>query len=122
MTPSDFMQDYERATNTHDFATVAPLIAADAIFWFNDGSFHGLDQIQAAFEKTWGAIQEERYAIENVQWIGTGEAVAVCAYHFRWQGYISGNLRSGRGRGTSVLRKDDGRWRVAHEHLSATPG
>jgi ketosteroid isomerase-like protein len=121
MTPDDFMHEYEQKTNTHRFANVAPLIAVDAIYWFNDGSFQGLDQIQAAFEKTWNMIQDEHYAIENVHWIAASQDIAVCIYIFRWQGLINGHPKSGTGRGTSVLRKENEGWVVTHEHLSPMP-
>jgi ketosteroid isomerase-like protein len=121
MTPADFLREYEQKINTHRFDHVAPLIAEDAIFWFNDGSFGGLDQIRAAFEKTWNLIREERYAVEDVQWIAVGQEVAVCIYVFRWEGLIDGRPQWGTGRGTSVLRKEDERWVVAHEHLSPMP-
>jgi hypothetical protein len=38
-----FLAEYARRTNTHQFAAVAPLIAADAVYWFSDGSHRGLD-------------------------------------------------------------------------------
>ena len=121
MTPADFLREYEEKTNTHHFDNVAPLISDHAVFWFNDGSFHGLEEIRAAFEKTWSVIKEEHYAIEDVQWIAVGQEVAVCIYVFRWEGLINGHPQSGTGRGTSVLRKEDERWVVAHEHLSPMP-
>ena len=121
MTPADFLREYEEKTNTHRFDNLAPLIAEDATFWFNDGSFQGLEQIRAAFEKTWALIKDEHYAVENVQWIAVGQAVAVCLYTFRWEGVIDGRRQSGTGRGTGVLRKEDERWVVAHEHLSPMP-
>ncbi len=52
MTPVEFLRDYEQRTNTHRFAEVAPLIADNAVYWFNDGSFQGKDAIKQAFEKT----------------------------------------------------------------------
>ena len=120
-TPADFIREYEQACNTHNFDNVVTLIAPEAVYWFNDGSFHGPDQIRGAFEKTWTAIQDERYALEDVNWIAASDEVAVCVYRFRWQGHAGGQFVSGAGRGTSVLRRDDGHWRVAHEHLSRIP-
>jgi hypothetical protein len=46
-----FLAEYARRTNTHQFAAVAPLIAADAVYWFSDGSHRGLDSIRLAFER-----------------------------------------------------------------------
>ena len=107
MTPEELMREYERRTNTHRFEQVAPLIADDAVYWFSDGSFRGKAAIRRAFEATWTAIRDEHYA--------------VCAYTFRWQGQTSNGPAEGTGRGTSVLRKQDGDWQVVHEHLSPMP-
>src|SRR5258708_1085008 len=105
MTPVEFLRDYEQRTNTHPFPEVAPLIADNAVYWFNDGSFQGKDAIKQAFEKTWASIQDEHYAIENMQWLVDDEHIAVCVYLFRWQGKVEGQLMQGVGRGTSVLEK-----------------
>ncbi len=116
-----FLRDYIRRTNTHQFDEVAPLIAEDATFWFSSGSFRGLDAIRAAFERTWGMIQDEEYGIEDVAWLVVTESSAACLYTFRWRGNIDGVASEGSGRGTAVLRQDNGRWLVVHEHLSAWP-
>jgi ketosteroid isomerase-like protein len=121
MTPVEFMHQYEQRTNTHNFQEVAPLIVDDAIYWFNDGSFRGVDEIRQAFEKTWDFIQNECYRIERVQWLISDEHVAVCTYIFHWQGIVEGQSAQGEGRGTSVLAKVDGKWKVLHEHLSSNP-
>jgi ketosteroid isomerase-like protein len=121
MTAAEFLREYERRTNTHCFENVAPLIANNALFWFNDGSFQGKDAIKQAFENTWAYIQEEQYSIDNVQWLVNEANSAVCTYIFHWQGISDGRKVQGIGRGTSVLRKVDARWQVVHEHLSALP-
>lgn len=117
----DFMAEYIRQTNTHQFDAVAPHIDEEAVFWFSSGSHRGVVAIRAAFERTWATIQDEVYAIEDLEWLTVDEASATCLYTFRWQGNIDGVSREGNGRGTSILRKGDGRWRVVHEHLSARP-
>lgn len=121
MTPAEFLRVYEQRTNTHHFEEVAPLIAEHAVYWFNDGSFQGLEAIKQAFEKTWALIQDEQYAIEQVQWLVNEAQTAVCLYLFRWQGNVDGQLLQGAGRGTSVFQKIDGQWKVTHEHLSSLP-
>ncbi|GHO83299.1 YybH family protein [Dictyobacter formicarum] len=121
MTPEDLLCEYEQRTNTHQFREVEPLLADDAIYWFSEGSYQGKDEIKQAFEKTWDFIQNERYAIENVQWLAKDETVAVCIYQFRWQGMVEGRLKQGGGRGTSVFQKFSGDWKVTHEHLSSLP-
>lgn len=121
MTPIEFLHEYEQRTNTHRFEEVAPLIADTAVYWFNDGSFQGIEAIKQAFEKTWALIQDEQYTIENVQWLVEDQQSAVCIYLFRWQGNVEGQLMQGMGRGTSILKKVDGQWKVIHEHLSSLP-
>lgn len=117
----DFLAEYIRRTNTHRFDEVAPLIAEDAVFWFSSGTFHGVAAIRAAFERTLAAIQDEDYAIEDVEWIAADEPTAACLYTFRWRGLIDGAAREGSGRGTTVMRHDGRRWLIVHEHLSAHP-
>ncbi len=51
------MDEYARRTNSHQFAQLAALIAPDAVFWINDGSYTGLPAIQKAFEDTWKVLQ-----------------------------------------------------------------
>ena len=121
MTPAEFLHEYERRTNPHRFEEVSPLIADDATYWFNDGSFQGKDAIRQAFEDTWELIKDEHYAIENVQWLVDEEHASVCIYLFRWQGNVEGQIRQGKGRGTSVLQKFGNSWQVIHEHLSSLP-
>jgi ketosteroid isomerase-like protein len=117
----EFLRDYIRATNTHRFDAVAPLIAEDAIFWFTSGSFRGPEAIRAAFEKTWRMIQDEEYTVEDVHWLAIDESSAACLYTFHWRGLIDGIAREGSGRGTTVLKKTNGNWSIVHEHLSAWP-
>lgn len=121
MTLAEWLQEYAQRTNTHRFEEVAPLIAEDAVYWFSDGSFRGKDAIKQAFEKTWAFIQDEHYAIEDVQWLVDDERSAVCIYLFRWRGQVAGQTMQGAGRGTSILARRDGKWQVIHEHLSALP-
>jgi len=116
-----FLAEYIQRTNTHRFDEVAPLVDEDALFWFSSGSYRGLAVIRAAFEKTWATIQNEVYAVEDVEWLEMDEASEACVYNFRWRGDIDGVAREGSGRGTSVLRKAGHEWRVIHEHLSARP-
>jgi ketosteroid isomerase-like protein len=118
---AEFLADYIKQTNTHNFDRVAPLIDEYAVFWFTSGSFCGLDAIRGAFEKTWAMIQDEVYAIEDVEWLTETDAAAACLYTYRWQGMIGGVACEGSGRGTTVLVNDGVRWLIIHEHLSARP-
>lgn len=112
------LRQYELVANSRDFDQVAPMIADNAVYWFNDGEFEGLDAIRRAFEMTWNTIEHERYAIEDVQWVVVGDRAAVCIYQFRSEGFVRGRPFSAIGRGTNVFALIDGRWKIVHEHLS----
>lgn len=113
-----FMYRYEQATNRHDFGELAPLIAEDATYWFTEGSYHGIDAIKAAVERTFATILDEVYKLEALDWVAVADDLAVCRYRFRWTGLVDGKPASGQGRGTNVLTKHNGVWKMTHEHLS----
>jgi ketosteroid isomerase-like protein len=121
MDARDVLKAYELRINRHDFDEVTELIAEDAVFWFSDGTHRGLGEIRAAFERTWHALSEETYWLEDMSWIAEGDAAAACTYRFNWQAVIDGRPASGSGRGTSVLARRSDRWQIVHEHLSADP-
>jgi ketosteroid isomerase-like protein len=123
VTPQDALKRYESLINLHQFDAVAPLIAHDAVFWFNDGSFAGHQAIRNAFERTWASLADETYWLTDLRWIAVGDVAASCIYHFNWKSSVDGREISGSGRGTSVLRNTvaDG-WQIVHEHLSGMPG
>lgn len=121
MTPQHLLKQYESYINLHEFDAVAPLIAPDAVFWFNDGSFVGHDAIREAFELTWTQLADETYWLTDVNWLASGDLAAACTYRFNWKASIEGRPASGNGRGTSVLRKSAGGWQIVHEHLSGVP-
>ncbi len=116
-----FISEYERRTNTHQFAQVAELIAEDAVYWFSSGSYRDLSEIGAAFEATWKLIQNEVYTISEVEWLTVGEDSATVLYRYHWKGLIDGKESQGFGRGTNVLRKTKSGWKIVHEHLSPRP-
>ena len=117
----EFMQDYEKKANTADFDKVAPLISDDAVFWFSDGSFVGKQAIRGAFEKTWSVLKDEIYSISNLKWLVQEESDAVCIYNFTSESTWDDKRVTFRGRGTSVMKKENGNWLVFHEHLSLEP-
>ena len=119
MSPSEFMRAYEAAANAHDAASIMELIADDAVYLFSDqSSYFGKEAIRKAIEANFDAIKNEIYGIRNLNWVAVSEEVAACVYEFDWSGEIDGSPAAGHGRGTTVLRRIDGHWRVAHEHLS----
>lgn len=121
MTPEDILKLYETRINLHQFDQIAPLLSNDAVFWFSDGSHTGIDKIKGAFERTWQEIQNEVYWLEELNWIAAGDNAASCIYRFHWKGIIDGQLQEGYGRGTTVMRKVAGQWKIVHEHLSSLP-
>ncbi len=120
-TPESLMTEYEQRLSAQDFDKVKPLIHEDAVFWFNDGSYLGIDAIEGAFTATFELIKDEKYWLTNLDWISKSDDAACCHYQFNWEGIIDGNHCAGGGRGTSVLKKTDGSWQVVHEHLSRNP-
>jgi ketosteroid isomerase-like protein len=116
--PAAFVRAYEQATNSHDIAQLAPLIAPEAVYWFTDGSHRGGGDILAAIAATFAAIRDEIYQIADLEWIAVSSNHAVCRYRFSWTGTVNGQSRSGSGRGTNVLVNSDGTWQMLHEHLS----
>jgi hypothetical protein len=68
--------------------------------------------------RTFAAIQDEVYEIREVDWVALTEELAACRYRFSWRGVVDGRPGSGSGRGTNIVVKRDGVWRVQHEHLS----
>ncbi len=114
----NFMKDYEQANNSHIFTNVAPFIAPNGNYWFTDGSYAGIDEIRDAIQATFDKIQDELYQISNVNWPVISDTAAACTYRFSWEGTVDGVHASGSGRGTNVLEKRDGSWKIVHEHLS----
>ena len=112
------MTAYEQANNSHDISRVTPMIAEDAVYWFSEGSYSGLDEIKGAIERTFDAIQDEVYQVGDLEWVVLAADHAVCRYRFSWTGVIDGQPRAGQGRGTNVLVRRDGVWQMLHEHLS----
>jgi ketosteroid isomerase-like protein len=119
MSPGEFMQAYERCTNTHEIEVLADLMADDAIYLFSNQTSHtGKFAVRKAIQANFDAIEGETYRIHGLKWVAKSEDVAACVYEFDWSGRIDGKAASGHGRGTTVIRRIEGRWKVAHEHLS----
>jgi ketosteroid isomerase-like protein len=112
---------YVEVLNTHSWDRIAPHVAADAVFIFTEDTFIGHAAAKAAFEKTFKLIENEVFSLHDIVWTVVTENVATCHYEFRWKGLISGQESAGGGRGTTILRKVDGRWLIAHEHLGPYP-
>ena len=66
------MRMYEKAVNSGNFDKVAPLLSYEAVFWFSDGSYSGIENIRTAFEKTLNMIMDEEYSIRDLKWLYKG--------------------------------------------------
>lgn len=121
MGAENVLSQYEALINRLDFDALEPLIADDAVFWFNDGCHSGMAEIRTAFEKTWREFPLERYWLEDIRWLAAGEGAAGCVYRFRWRTTLGGKFLDGTGRGTALLRSERGQWKIVHEHLSQFP-
>ncbi|WP_221627095.1 nuclear transport factor 2 family protein [Pontibacter sp. Tf4] len=113
-----FMQRYVAATNSHNFANVQPLLQPGAVYWFNKKESRGLPEIEAGFNESWNYLPDEVYGIENITWLSIDKRSATCIYIYTYQGTHNGKPVQGKGRGTTILVKENGNWRIAHEHLS----
>lgn len=121
-TAGEVLAAYAERINRQDFGLLTELIADDATFWFSDGTHAGIDAIRVAFETTWQIMgPDERYWLDQHDWIAEGDAAAVCTYRYNWTTTLHGKPVSGSGRGTTVLKRVGDRWWIAHEHLSRTP-
>lgn len=107
------LRRYEQANNSHDIDRVAPLIAEDAVYWFSDGSYQGLDEIAGAIKQTFRVVHDEKYEIKDLEWVVLAADHAVCRYRFSWIGEVEGQPRSGHGRCTNVIVKRDVRGRYS---------
>jgi hypothetical protein len=112
---------YIEKLNTHSWEQIAPCVTEDAAFIFTEDTFVGKLAAKAAFEKTFKLIEQEVFSLHDIAWTVVTKDVATCRYEFRWKGLISGQESSGGGRGTSILRKVDDLWLIAHEHLGPYP-
>ncbi len=68
-----------------------PLIAEDATYWFTEGSYHGIDAIRAAVERTFTTILDEVYEIQDLEWVAVADDLAVCRCRFSWKVSLTGS-------------------------------
>ncbi len=107
MTPTEFMHLYENASATHNLEATMNLIDESAVYFFSNETSHiGKSAVQEAIKANFDAIGVEKFRIRDVNWLLETDEVAVCVYAYQWSGQINGQVVSGSGRGTSVLRHD----------------
>lgn len=116
-----FMETYETLANKRNFDFMISLISENAIYWFSDGSYTGLREIRSAFEQTWTNLPNEIYSISNINLLLSEELSAVICYNFTSTSVSNGIESTFKGRGTNILQKFDGSWKIIHEHLSLMP-
>lgn len=120
----EFLHHFEAVAEKEDFDLLRDMIDERAVFRFNDGDFVGHEAIQAVFEKTWRgdpSVKKVRFYLSDVVVLSTDHASAAATYTYHWQGAQAGREFTIRGRGTRVLRREGGRLRIVHEHLSRFP-
>jgi len=121
-TPDDFVRRYEAALAARRWSAVEPLVHDDVCVTFSTGAVHtGKAAVRRAFEANFASIEDEQYAISNVHWALRSDTCAVYLFDFRWSGRIDGKPAQGGGRGTSVLVRVDGGWKLLAEHLGRGP-
>lgn len=118
MTVEDFIQAYQSALASRQWALVEPLVHEDACVTFSNGTVHvGKAAVRSAYEANFSAIEDEDYRISNVHWVRRGDDLSVYVFDFAWSGRIGGRDARGAGRGTSVLARHGSGWRLLAEHL-----
>jgi ketosteroid isomerase-like protein len=117
----EVLNEYSKATNTHDFNQVRKLLLDHATYFFSDMICTTLPEIQSYFENAWSVVKDENYEGRNVQWLFTNSTSAACTYIYFYGGYVNGKYTSGHGRATNVFVKNSDKCLLIHEHLSPLP-
>lgn len=112
------LEDYIRATNSHDFEVVKKVLHREAIYYFSDQTCKTTEAIKAYFENAWHLIKEEVYEARDVVWVNETETSACCVYTYYYQGYLNGDWTEGKGRATNLFVHTEAGWKLRHEHLS----
>ncbi|GAA4272974.1 nuclear transport factor 2 family protein [Aquimarina gracilis] len=122
MKSEEFIKAYENALATQNWKNIEPLVSENVSVTFSDGTIHiGKENVQKAFEGNFNIIKNEKYVIENIKWLVKDKKYAVYLFEFNWTGIIDEKPVSGNGIGTSVLIKEDARWKLLTEHLGRKP-
>jgi ketosteroid isomerase-like protein len=113
----EFIETYEKALTNQSWEHVAPLIHEHCVTTFTEGTYIGKAEVESAFRKTFALIKDEKFVISNIHWVQETEHTAIFIYTYSWSGIIEGRFVTGSGRGTSVLTKHNGTWKLICEHL-----
>lgn len=117
----NILNQYIKATNTHNFEEVKKLLHPEAIYFFSNKTCTNHEEIQNYFENAWSLVKDENYEAHDVHWLFRSNSSLLCTYIYFYEGYINGEYTSGRGRATNVFVKNSGEWLIIHEHLSPLP-
>ena len=119
MSPAETKREVVRRMGAKDLEGTMALIADEAVyFWSNGSAMFGKAEIAEGMKANFAGIQDDTYHVRDVVWIAEGDDIAACVFRFEWTGKVNGQPVSGRGRGATVLKRIDGKWRIAHENLS----
>ena len=119
-----FLNHFEEVALKEDFDLLEDMIDERAFFRFNDGDFRGRAAIRAVFEKTWRgdpSVKKARFYLSDIVVLSTDQASACATYTYHWEGSQGGTAFTIQGRGTRLLVRENGRFRIVHEHLSRFP-
>ena len=119
-----FLNHFEEVAAKEDFGLLKNMIDEKAYFRFNDGDFIGVQAIQSVFEKTWRGdptVKKSRFYLSDIVVLTTDRFSATATYTYNWEGSQGGREFKIQGRGTRVLRCEEGKFLIVHEHLSRFP-
>ncbi|MCG7344767.1 nuclear transport factor 2 family protein [Sporosarcina sp. ACRSL] len=117
----EILNEYIKATNTHNFDEVKKLLHPNAVYFFSNKTCTTHEAIRDYFENAWEVVKDENYEAQDVQWLFISKTSLTCTYTYFYEGYVNGEYTSGRGRATNVFVKEVDDWLLIHEHLSALP-
>lgn len=118
-TAAECLAVFEAALARADLDAAMALLTDDVLFFYSNGSAHfGKSAVRAAIKANIDSIKDDTYTTRAHVWLARSDSAAACTYRFAWTGTIDGKQVSGRGRGTTLLRREADGWRIVHEHLS----
>ncbi|MEJ1969288.1 MAG: DUF4440 domain-containing protein [Rhizomicrobium sp.] len=118
VSPQACLGAFEGALQKGDLDAALAVLADDVVFFYSNGAAHwGKAAIRAAIQANWDSLDGDNYATRDHIWV-EGDAAAACLYSFSWTANMDGKDVGGKGRGTTVFRREPAGWRIASEHLS----
>ncbi len=111
---------FSAAATSRDAAGLASLYAEDAVSCDAIGEMRyvGRDAIVAHWQACWGMCPDSTIEMRDLRVEASGE-VGFCHFLLACAGVGPDGVRhEGLLRGTSCLRREEGRWVIAHDHCS----